>query len=101
MKTRYWIQEQAPDGGYFDSFGINSRTEDQAVEVLRGWQESFRDRTFRLVERVDTVIPTQDSPTARQTPGKGIPAAHVTLTKAEHAALVEVADAARQCSERV
>ena len=50
MERQYWIQEQAPSGDYFDSIGLNPRTNlAEAEQQLRDWHKAFPERTIRLV----------------------------------------------------
>jgi len=50
IETRYWIQEQAPDGGFVNSIGFhNGMTEKEAKEQLQSWQKTFPKRNCRLV----------------------------------------------------
>ncbi len=54
---RYWIQEQAPDGGFFDSVGLDASTDlESAKAQARSWAKSFPNRIVRLIIRNDTVI---------------------------------------------
>ena len=58
MKTqkRYWIQERAPDGGFFDSLGLSTCNEEDAIAQLKSWREKFPDGKFRLILRTDEVV---------------------------------------------
>lgn len=55
--TSYWIQEQAPNGGFFDSVGLALGTsEAEAITQARMWRRSWPNRVVRLVARTNTVI---------------------------------------------
>lgn len=55
--TRYWIQEQAPAGNFFDSVGLSPGTvEDEAIAEFHSWRKTFPNRQCRLVARTDTVV---------------------------------------------
>jgi len=55
--VRYWIQEQAPDGGYFDSVGLCPGQDlETAKAAALAWAKTFPDRKIRLIVRVDTVV---------------------------------------------
>lgn len=57
MSCKYWIQEQAPAGNFYDSVGLGAAdTLEKAINEALSWQESFPDRVVRLIERVDTQI---------------------------------------------
>lgn len=57
MKTKYWIQEQAPAGNFVDSLGFDPTTsQDAALDEHREWQKSFPTRNTRLVIRADAAI---------------------------------------------
>jgi hypothetical protein len=49
---RYWIQEQAPNGNYFDSVGLEGLAKaKQHARYLAG-----QGRACRIIQRVDEVI---------------------------------------------
>lgn len=49
MKKQYWIQEQAPNGGWFNSIGLSPSTpEVVAKKEAADWQKAFPNRKVRL-----------------------------------------------------
>jgi hypothetical protein len=57
MEKQYWIQEQAPNGGYFDSVGLDPRTtEEQAKAALKSWRDTFPKRNVRLVIKATSEV---------------------------------------------
>jgi hypothetical protein len=55
MEHQYWIQEQAPNGGYYDSIGLPVHTgEKEAKEQFRVWAKCFPNRNCRLV--IKTIV---------------------------------------------
>jgi hypothetical protein len=54
---QFWIQDQAQNGGYFDSVGMEiGATLEQATNQLDSWRKSFPARNSRLIERTDVVV---------------------------------------------
>ncbi len=57
MQKRYWIQEQAPDGGYYDSVGLSpDTTEEEAKLAWVSWKKSYPNRVVILVLKTTTPI---------------------------------------------
>jgi hypothetical protein len=52
-KVVYWIQDQAPDGGYVDSIGMPGRLKEDAVKQYKLWQATFPSTNPRLIARID------------------------------------------------
>ena len=52
---QHWIQEQSPNGGWFDSVGLPT-TEAEARRQFDSWKRSFPDRKVRLVVRRDEEV---------------------------------------------
>lgn len=49
MEKQYWIQEQAPNGGYVNSVGLDpSTTFEEAQKQVEGWAKTFPSRRVRL-----------------------------------------------------
>lgn len=55
---KYWIQEQAPSGNFYDSIGLDSKTtEEEAMNTLEVMKRNWGPfHNFRLVIRKDTVV---------------------------------------------
>ena len=55
-ETRYYIQEQAPAGNYFNCVGLDIKdTRERAQKMLTEWKVSYPDRNYRLV--MEVVVP--------------------------------------------
>ena len=57
MDKQYWVQDEAPDGSFRDSFWLDpSTTEDQAVELFERFRQSQPEYTYRLVVKIVTLV---------------------------------------------
>ncbi len=57
MSYQYWIQQQAPDGGFFDVIGMSENGTLEAAQVqFESWKEEFPARSVRLVLKTCVVI---------------------------------------------
>lgn len=56
MAPVYWIQEQAPNGEYFDKIGMPGQSETAALAQLRSWRQTFPHQIVRLILRKDIVV---------------------------------------------
>jgi hypothetical protein len=55
-EIRYWLQKQAPDGGWYDSIGLHPEaTEAYAIRELVDFQ-LYHQQHCRLIRREDYVV---------------------------------------------
>lgn len=85
-ESQWWIQEQAPDGSFYNSVGLSGgTTAAEAVERAASWQASFPHRVVRLAQITTT-------PVAENLAGKTA-ANHVNSERAAAETLAQAAEA--------